>query len=384
MPVDGGRTRQELTAILDSVFADNTNAWELAGDGSWQRPRTGKGERVHSPPGDAPAPRDAPRPAPARGTRPHAAGAVVQPSRRRDSVSMQVAIIDIGSNTARLLVAEVDARRRSRRDRAGRRASRAGRGAGKREALTDEKIDDRRRSSPPLRGHGANGTTCGGSRRSSRRRDAGRTARVSPRAVGAATGWPVRDPLGRRRRQARLRRRGRTRRGSAGGRRRRRRRRRLERDRGGNTAARRRVGQVADDRLAAPDPALPAHRPTDAAEVSRPATSCAARWTASSRRDPTRPGRGGSARAVAKVIGRVFGPDDLEEVVRSRRAVRRATIARASVCARPGRRPSLPGAIVLAEMSRLFEQPFTLAGGGLREGAALVLATAAKPKPAAA
>ncbi len=37
MPVDAGRSRQELGAILDSVFADNTNSWELAADGTWSR-----------------------------------------------------------------------------------------------------------------------------------------------------------------------------------------------------------------------------------------------------------------------------------------------------------------------------------------------------------
>ncbi|MGL6279826.1 MAG: polyphosphate kinase 1 [Gaiella sp.] len=37
MPVDGARTRQELGAVLDSVFADNTNAWELEPDGTWAR-----------------------------------------------------------------------------------------------------------------------------------------------------------------------------------------------------------------------------------------------------------------------------------------------------------------------------------------------------------
>jgi polyphosphate kinase len=37
MPVDAARTRQELGAVLDSVFADNTNAWELAPDGTWTR-----------------------------------------------------------------------------------------------------------------------------------------------------------------------------------------------------------------------------------------------------------------------------------------------------------------------------------------------------------
>ena len=48
MPVESGRTRQELNAILDSVFADNTNAWELSGDGCWQRLSPAKGERAHT------------------------------------------------------------------------------------------------------------------------------------------------------------------------------------------------------------------------------------------------------------------------------------------------------------------------------------------------
>ena len=48
VPVEGSRTRQELNAILDSVFSDTTNAWELAGDGSWHRLATAKGERAHT------------------------------------------------------------------------------------------------------------------------------------------------------------------------------------------------------------------------------------------------------------------------------------------------------------------------------------------------
>ena len=48
VPIETGRTRQELNAILDSVFSDNTNAWELAGDGSWQRLSPAKGERAHT------------------------------------------------------------------------------------------------------------------------------------------------------------------------------------------------------------------------------------------------------------------------------------------------------------------------------------------------
>ena len=96
--------------------------------------------------------------------------------------------------------------------------------------------------------------------------------------------------------------------------------------------------------------------------------------------EPPRPdtvlAAGGSARAVAKVVGRVFGHDDLEEVVRI--ATRKPTrdIARAFGLRATRAETLAAGAIVLAEMSRLFEQPFTLARGGLREGAALVLATA--------
>ncbi len=48
MPVEGGRTRQEVNAILDSVFSDNTNAWELNGEGSWHRLAPVKGERAHT------------------------------------------------------------------------------------------------------------------------------------------------------------------------------------------------------------------------------------------------------------------------------------------------------------------------------------------------
>jgi exopolyphosphatase/guanosine-5'-triphosphate,3'-diphosphate pyrophosphatase len=86
---------------------------------------------------------------------------------------------------------------------------------------------------------------------------------------------------------------------------------------------------------------------------------------------------GGSARAVAKVIGRIFGPDDLEEVVRiaARRPAR--DVARAFDL-RPSRAQTLAaGAVVLAETARLLERPFELARGGLREGAALGLAASA-------
>ena len=35
VPVENPKARQELQAILDSVFADDVHAWVLAADGSW-------------------------------------------------------------------------------------------------------------------------------------------------------------------------------------------------------------------------------------------------------------------------------------------------------------------------------------------------------------
>ena len=35
VPVENARARQELQAILGSVFAADAHAWTLAGDGSW-------------------------------------------------------------------------------------------------------------------------------------------------------------------------------------------------------------------------------------------------------------------------------------------------------------------------------------------------------------
>ena len=48
VPVEAPRLRQELTAVFDSAFADNTSSWELAPDGTWSRRSATKGERVHS------------------------------------------------------------------------------------------------------------------------------------------------------------------------------------------------------------------------------------------------------------------------------------------------------------------------------------------------
>ena len=47
-PVDGARARAEVNAILDSAFADTSNAWELDGEGIWTRVSGGKKDQhVH-------------------------------------------------------------------------------------------------------------------------------------------------------------------------------------------------------------------------------------------------------------------------------------------------------------------------------------------------
>jgi polyphosphate kinase len=47
-PVENARVRQELNTLLDSVFADTTNAWELAPDDTWRRVSRDKGTRPHT------------------------------------------------------------------------------------------------------------------------------------------------------------------------------------------------------------------------------------------------------------------------------------------------------------------------------------------------
>lgn len=83
---------------------------------------------------------------------------------------------------------------------------------------------------------------------------------------------------------------------------------------------------------------------------------------------------GGSARAVARVVGREYGPNELEQVV-CRLAVRPAAESAAALGLRPDRaRTLLAGALILAEVSRHIGIPFRPARGGIREGAALRLA----------
>lgn len=94
--------------------------------------------------------------------------------------------------------------------------------------------------------------------------------------------------------------------------------------------------------------------------------------------DPPQPelalATGGSARAVARLVGREYGPDDLERVIELL-AARSAAANAAKLGVRPDRaRTLLAGTLILAEVSRLLAVPFSPARGGIREGAAIRLA----------
>ena len=86
---------------------------------------------------------------------------------------------------------------------------------------------------------------------------------------------------------------------------------------------------------------------------------------------------GGSSRALGKVLGRRYGADELDGAAAG--LARRSAAERAEAFGlHPIRAESIvAGAIVLAEVSRLLGRPFELARGGLREGAAIQLAALA-------
>jgi exopolyphosphatase/guanosine-5'-triphosphate,3'-diphosphate pyrophosphatase len=84
---------------------------------------------------------------------------------------------------------------------------------------------------------------------------------------------------------------------------------------------------------------------------------------------------GGSARAVAKLLGLTFDAGDLDEAVATLARRRTAKIAR-SLGLHPARASTtLAGVLLLAEAARVLGRPLTLARGGLRDGAAVALAT---------
>ncbi len=47
-PVEAGHVRTEIESIFKALLADNSQAWELGPDGSWERVHPEKGERRRS------------------------------------------------------------------------------------------------------------------------------------------------------------------------------------------------------------------------------------------------------------------------------------------------------------------------------------------------
>ena len=102
VPVDDSRARQRINAMFDALLSDNTNSWELNGDGTWDRVRPKKDD-----------PRSPHRRLMMRSAIARARRTVADAARRLDAdlaadqngAPMRVAVIDVGSNTVRLLVA---------------------------------------------------------------------------------------------------------------------------------------------------------------------------------------------------------------------------------------------------------------------------------------
>ena len=83
---------------------------------------------------------------------------------------------------------------------------------------------------------------------------------------------------------------------------------------------------------------------------------------------------GGSARALAKLVGRTFDADEAEAAIEILARRRSSKVARDAGIDERRAGTVLAGALLLAETSRLLGRPFSLARGGLRVGMALALA----------
>ncbi len=95
--------------------------------------------------------------------------------------------------------------------------------------------------------------------------------------------------------------------------------------------------------------------------------------------DPPRPtvglAVGGSARALAKIVGQTFDRNDADAAVAILARRRSARVARDVGIDSSRAGTVLAGALLLGEASRALRRPLQLARGGLREGAALALAS---------
>jgi exopolyphosphatase / guanosine-5'-triphosphate,3'-diphosphate pyrophosphatase len=87
---------------------------------------------------------------------------------------------------------------------------------------------------------------------------------------------------------------------------------------------------------------------------------------------------GGTAGALRKIAGRTLGADHLQDVIGELASRSPGRIADAYGLERSRARTILAGALILAEVQRGLGVPFEVARGGLREGAALALARVAQ------
>jgi exopolyphosphatase/guanosine-5'-triphosphate,3'-diphosphate pyrophosphatase len=83
---------------------------------------------------------------------------------------------------------------------------------------------------------------------------------------------------------------------------------------------------------------------------------------------------GGSARALRRLVGRSLGEDELSSAIRTLRKLPSTEIAETYGIGPERARTLAAGALVLAEVQRRLAVPLTVARGGVREGAALALA----------
>ena len=98
---------------------------------------------------------------------------------------------------------------------------------------------------------------------------------------------------------------------------------------------------------------------------------------------PTRPPRpdvmlavGGVSRALARIAGRPIGGERLEELIEALSSCSIADVVRRHGVSPERAKTLLGGTLVLAEVARLVEQDLVPTRGGVREGAALALARA--------
>ncbi len=91
---------------------------------------------------------------------------------------------------------------------------------------------------------------------------------------------------------------------------------------------------------------------------------------------------GGSARAAAKIAGRRLGREELEDVIRMASRTPPAKLARAFGFDAARAETVLAGAIILSAVAERLDAPLRLGQGGLREGIALTLARASEERAA--